>query len=188
MLLGQGNLRLGVLADQLADSLTQLVNNLIELNQEFISENKLYRIVGDEVDFKEFKTEDKEVKVDAIVEVEPVIPPDQETRLNQVLMLYDKFVAQDKPDPQNPAEVKQWQRRKRELQKMILEELDKESYEEILLGEEETESVPEKEKQPTAPKEPLTPQKEPTPSPMPAPQGIMSKIMAKIPILRKIGK
>ncbi len=188
MLLGQGNLRLGVLADQLAESLTQLVNNLIELNQEFISENKLYRIVGDEVDFKEFKTEDKEVKVDAIVEVEPVIPPDQETRLNQVLMLYDKFVAQDKPDPQNPAEVKQWQRRKRELQKMILEELDKESYEEILLGEEGTEPVPAKEKQPRAPKAPLTPPQEATPSVMPAPQGIMSRVMAKIPILQKIVK
>lgn len=60
------------------------------------------------------------------VEVEPVIPPDKTTRLNQVLLMYDKFIAQDKPDPNNSEEVIRWLKRKRELQKMTLEELDKE--------------------------------------------------------------
>ncbi|KPJ55708.1 hypothetical protein AMJ49_06540 [Parcubacteria bacterium DG_74_2] len=181
MLLGQGNLRLITLADQIAEALTQLVNNLIQLNREFIDKNKFYRIVGDEVDFKEFTKEDKEVKVDAIVEIEPIIPPDQETRLNQVLMLYEKFVAEDKPDPNNPDELKQWRKRKRELQKMILEELNKEAYEKVLLGEE-----PET---PSKPKETASPSPEETrPPSQPASPGVMSKIMAKIPILNKIGK
>ena len=53
----------------IATALTRLANNLIQLNQEFLTEDKLYRIVGDDVDFKEFKQQDKEVKVDAVVEI-----------------------------------------------------------------------------------------------------------------------
>jgi len=48
--------------------------------------------------------------------------------------MYDKFIAQDKPDPNNQEEVTRWLKRKRELQKMILEELDKEEYIDVLLG------------------------------------------------------
>lgn len=189
LLLGQGNLRLGSLADNLAEALTRLVNILVDLNREFISEDKLYRVVGDEVDFKTFTKEDKEVKVDAIVEVEPIIPPDPETRLNQVLMLYDKLVAEDKPDPANPEEVKQWRKKKRVLQEMILDEMDYEAYADLLLGEEE----PEPPAKPTAPTpapeikpEEAIPAGEPTPSPIPTPPlGIASRIMAKIPFLRR---
>jgi len=47
-----------------------VANILIQLNREFLSEDKLYRIVGNSVDFKEFKSEDKKVSVDAIVEVD----------------------------------------------------------------------------------------------------------------------
>lgn len=183
MLLGQGNLRLSPVADQIAEALTQLANNLIQLNREFIDKEKLYRIVGDEVDFKTFTEEDKEVKVDALVEIEPIIPPDQETRLNQVLMLYDKLVAEDKPDPKNPEEVKQWQKRKRELQKMILEELGKEAYEEVLLGEEEPKAK--KEVSPERKTEAGKPPALSGTTPMPTQPGIMSRMMAKIPILRK---
>jgi len=111
MLIGQSNLRLSSFVQNLSEALTRLASILIEMNQEFIEENKLYRVVGSDVSFKEFTTEDKEVKVDAVVTVDPVVPPDQETRLNQVLLLYDKFVAQDKPDPNNAAETDQLVRR-----------------------------------------------------------------------------
>lgn len=134
MLLGQSNLRLSMNANNIGIALTRVANILIEMNQEFIDKDKLYRIVGDEVDFKEFTQEDKKVGVDAIIEVEPVIPPDKTARLNQILMLYDKLIAQDKPDPQNPDEVKRWLKRKRTLQQMLLEELDLEQYENALLG------------------------------------------------------
>src|SRR3989338_3513989 len=104
------------------EPLGSLANMLIEMNQEFIEEDKLYRVIGDEVSFKEFTMADKEVKVDAVVTVDPVVPPDQQARLNQSLLLYDKFVAQDKPDPNSPDEVKQWKKRKRAIQEMILED------------------------------------------------------------------
>ena len=134
MLLGQSNLRLSMNAQNISNALTTVANILIQLNREFIGEDKLYRIVGNIVDFKEFKSEDKKIQVDAIVEVEPVIPPDKQARLNQILLLYDKLIAQDKPDQNNPADVKHWLIRKRAIQKMILEELDLDQYVDILLG------------------------------------------------------
>jgi len=151
MLLGQSNLRLSINAQNISNALTTVANILIQLNREFLSEDKLYRIVGNNVNFKEFKSEDKKVHVDAIVEVEPVIPPDKQARLNQILLLYDKFIAQDKPDPSDPVGIKQWLVRKQALQKMILEELDFEQYVDILLGPEMT--VKQQEAEETLPKE-----------------------------------
>jgi hypothetical protein len=139
MLIGQSNLRLSSFAQNLSETLTRLANILIEMNQEFIEEDKLYRVVGDDVSFKEFTSSDKEIKVDAVVAVDPVVPPDQQMRLNQTLLLYDKLVAQDKPDPDNIDELKQWKKRKRVIQEMILEEMDKDAYRAILLGEEKEE-------------------------------------------------
>ncbi|KKU10975.1 MAG: hypothetical protein UX15_C0018G0001, partial [Parcubacteria group bacterium GW2011_GWA1_45_7] len=115
MLIGQSNLRLSSFAQNLSETLSSLANMLIQMNQEFIEEDKLYRVIGDEVSFKEFTMADKEVKVDAVVTVDPVVPPDQQARLNQSLLLYDKFVAQDKPDPNSPDEIKQWKKRKRAI-------------------------------------------------------------------------
>ena len=138
MLLGQSNLRLSMNAQNISNALTTVANILIQLNREFIGEDKLYRIVGNIVDFKEFKSEDKKIQVDAVVEVEPVIPPDKQARLNQILLLYDKLIAQDKPDPNSVEDVKRWLIRKRALQKMILEELDLDQYVDILLGPEIT--------------------------------------------------
>lgn len=134
MLLGQSNLRLSANAQNISIALTTVANILIQLNREFIGEDKLYRIVGNSVDFKEFKSEEKKVQVDAIVEVEPVIPPDKQARLNQILLLYDKLIAQDKPDPNNTEDIKYWLLRKRALQKMLLEELDLDQYVDLLLG------------------------------------------------------
>lgn len=185
VLLGQSNLRLSMNAQNIAVALTHVANILIQLNQEFITEDKLYRLVGKQVDFKEFKKDDKKVAVDAIVEVEPVIPPDKTTRLNQVLLMYDKFIAQDKPEPNNPEEVTRWLRRKRELQKMILEELDKEAYINVLLGPDtEAKHLPQNDPagSPVAagsePNQPLLPQE--------TGQNKIQQLIGKIPILGKM--
>ena len=190
MLIGQSNLRLSSLAQNVAEALTQLANILIDMNREFISEDKLYRIVGDEVSFKEFKTDDKEIKVDAIVEIEPVVPPDQATRLNQAMLLYDKFVAQDKPDPQNPDEVTQWKKRKRAIQEMILDEMDKSAYIAVLLGEEKAEPTKQatEEQPPAAPEPPQLPAGEAGNPPEATPQvkpNFLSRILSKIPAIGK---
>ncbi|MDP2655591.1 MAG: hypothetical protein Q8P17_03600 [bacterium] len=136
MLIGQSNMRLGSFAGNIAFALTRLANNLVQLNQEFLTEDKLYRIVGDDVEFKEFKQQDKEVKVDAVVEIEPVVPPDKQMRLNESLMLHDRFVGGDKPDPNDPDAMKAYKTRKRAIEEMILEATDKEAYKTLFFGEE----------------------------------------------------
>lgn len=185
VLLGQSNLRLSMNAQNIAVALTQVANILIQLNQEFVTEDKLYRLVGKEVSFEEFKKDDKKVVVDAIVEVEPVIPPDKTTRLNQVLLMYDKFIAQDKPDPNNPEEVTRWLKRKRELQKMILEELDKEEYIDVLLGPEaEAKALP----QTNNAQAPVMPSEGQTPPTGPVAPGSnkIRELIGKIPGFNKI--
>lgn len=193
MLLGQSNLRLSINAQNISNALTTVANILIQLNREFLSEDKHYRIVGNSVDFKEFKSEDKKVSVDAIVEVEPVIPPDKQARLNQILLLYDKFIAQDKPDPSDPTGIKQWLIRKRTLQKMILEELDLDQYVDILLGPEITEKQEKSEETPTEPEAvaPVSPssgtlQKETTNKPSVANKNKIRQLIGKIPGLGKM--
>ena len=187
MLIGQSNLRLSSFAQNLSETLTRLANILIEMNQEFIEENKLYRVVGDDVSFKEFTSADKKIKVDAVVAVDPIIPPDQQTRLNQVLLLYDKLVAQDKPDPNNIDEFKQWKKRKRVIQEMILEEMDKEAYRAILLGEEPDELAQKEQERKTEELPVITepkalPEKSLPATPQPQPS-FMKKILSRIPFI-----
>lgn len=50
-----------------------------------------------------------------------------------MLELYKIFVVDDQPDPNNPEEVKFYKTKKREFQKMILNEFDKGEYENVLL-------------------------------------------------------
>ncbi len=193
MLLGQSNLRLSMNAQNISNALTTVANILIQLNREFIGEDKLYRIVGNIVDFKEFKSEDKKIHVDAVVEVEPIIPPDKQARLNQILLLYDKLIAQDKPDPSNIEDVKRWLIRKRALQKMILEELDLDQYVDILLGPEltqiqgKTEEVPLNEKivAPVAPSNGTLPTQTSS-TPRVANQNKIRELIGKIPGLGKM--
>jgi len=190
MLIGQSNLRLSSFTQNLSEALTRLASMLVEMNQEFISEDKFCRVVGSDVDFKEFTMADKEVKVDAVVTVDPAIPPDQETRLNQVLLLYDKFIAQDKPDPNNAEETAQWKRRKRMLQEMILEEMGKSAYIAVLLGEEKAEPTKQatEEQPPAAPEPPQLPAGEAGNPPEVTPQvkpNFLSRILSKIPAIGK---
>lgn len=195
LLLMQTNIRFSLLVRQLEIAMTQMVNNLIELNQEFLTKDKSYRLVGKEVDFKEFKQADKKVKVDARVEIEPKVEKTPRQRREEIIELYKIFVGEDKPDPQNEKEVERWKIRKRTFQKMILEEFDKEQYEDLILGLEE--EAKEKEK-PEAPKEtpeapPIVPETPPIalprpalpPGGTPAPTGIRG-LMAKIPLIKKI--
>lgn len=187
MLIGQSNLRLSSFAQNLSETLTRLANILIEMNQEFIEEDKLYRVVGDDVSFKEFTSSDKEIKVDAVVAVDPVVPPDQQMRLNQTLLLYDKLVAQDKPDPNNIDELKQWKKRKRVIQEMILEEMDKDAYRAILLGEEKEEPAQNQterksEESPVAAKVEALPEKSLPTLPQSQPSFI-KKVLSRIPFI-----
>jgi hypothetical protein len=106
------------------------------------------------------------------------------------MLLYDKFVAQDKPDPQNSEEVKQWKKRKRAIQEMILDEMDKAAYTSVLLGEEESEPTkqPIEEQPPAAPEPPQLPVGEAGNPPEGQPvqkASFLKQILSKIPAIGK---
>ncbi len=192
MLINQSNLRLNLLAGNVSQALSQLANILIAMNRVFLDKDKLYRVIGDEATFKEFKMADKDVKVDAIVEIDPVVPPDQQGRLNQVMLMYDKFVAEDKPDPNSPEEVLGWKKRKRFIQEMILDELDKSAYKTAILGKEITTLPPPKLQEaspsplPDSPQPPASPMLNLPPEPMPAAKpGFIQRMLQKIPFITK---
>ncbi len=183
LLLLQTNIRFSLLLRQFEIATTQLTNNLIQLNQEFLTKDKAYRLIGDEVEFKEFKQSDKEVKVDAIVEIEPQVEKTPMQKQTEILMLYKTFVAEDKPDVADPEAVKQWQIKKRTLQKLLLEEVGKEQYEDLILG-------PEKNKEPEKPPEvpPVPPAEIPIPAgevAPPAQPGLGKRVISRIPLLNR---
>lgn len=136
LLLMQTSIRFSQFVRQLETSMTDVVNIMIELNREFLPETKAYRLLGDDVDFKEFKS--KQVKVDARVEIEPKPELTPEQRKAEALGLYKVFVADDQPDANNPDSVNQYKRKKKALQRLILDEHDKSAYADILVGPEET--------------------------------------------------
>ena len=162
LLLMQTNIRFSLLLHQFEIALTQLINNLIELNKEFITKDKVYRLVGKDIVFKEFKKEDKKVKIDAKVEIEPQVEETPEKRKIDIMELYKIFVTEDKPEAENIKEIEQWKIRKKTLQKKILEEFGMEEYEDLIIGKNEKEENQESLIQ--------TPIQTPTPTPTPTTQ------------------
>ena len=125
LLLMQTSIRFSQFVRNLEASLSDVVNIMIELNRKFLPEEKVYRLLGDDVDFKEFKS--KQVKVDARVEIEPKPELTPEQRKAEALGLYKVFVADDAPDPNNQdqAVIGAYKKKKRALQRLILDEHDK---------------------------------------------------------------
>ncbi len=201
LLLMQTSIRFSLLLRQLEIAMTQIVNNLIGLNSEFLTEDKEYRLIGKEIDFKTFTQKDKEIQVDAIVEIDPAPDDTPEKKKEDVLRLYRIFVAEDKPDPANPEELAQWKTKKRTLQKMILEEFGKEQYEDLIIGlekkEKTEEAVPAANPQ-TPPEMPIipgagpmipaAPGTAPMPAAIPQDQSRIKEILKKIPLLNRITK
>ena len=135
LLLMQSNIRFSGIVRQLEIAYTELVNALIEMNQEFLGESKSFRILGDDFRFQEFTTQEREVKIDAIVEVMPKREKGPEQEAKEVVELYELLVTQDQPDPNNQIEMMQWKEKKTEMQKLILQKFDYEDYEDILVKE-----------------------------------------------------
>ncbi len=196
LLLMQTNIRFSLLVRQFEIAVTKLVNSLIEMNQQFLTEDKSYRLVGDEVEFKEFKTEDKKVRVDAKVEIDPVIEKTPYEKQKDVFELYKIFVAEDKPDPQDQEAIEQWKIKKRTFQKMILEEYDLEPYIDLILGPEEKDKKEEEKTAITFPAETSAPPIAVPSTEMPPgltggtlpetpPTGIR-RVLSKIPFLKRI--
>jgi len=132
MLLMQSNIRFSQFIKQMKEWLTDIANASIEMNRAFLSEAKAYRVMGDDIDFKEFTDEDRDVIVDADVEVEIKQEKSQMEEIREMRDLYDLFVGSDKPNEQDPEDVKRWTARKNELQRMLLEAYGKDKYAKLL--------------------------------------------------------
>lgn len=141
ILLQQTQIRFSQMVRQMETSITDVVNILIKMNQKFLTESKGYRILGDDVEFKDFTDESREVMVDARVEIEPKQEKGPEKRKEEVLELYKIFVGEDQPQDGDAEGLEKWKQKKREMQKMVLEVYDKSQYEDVLLGLEKLEEA-----------------------------------------------
>lgn len=133
LLLMQSNIRFSQFVRQLEIAMTELAEILIGMNKEFLPEKKTMRLVGEDVNFEDFTADDKEVNVDARVEIDVKQDKTTEQRKGEAKELYEMFVVNDRPDPKNEEAMKAWKQKKRTLEQLILEEYGKEEYEEALI-------------------------------------------------------
>lgn len=132
LLLMQTNIRFSLLVRQMEIAYTDLVNGLIQLNKVMLGEEKSFRILGKNFRFGEFKAEDKNIEVDARVDISPKKEKSAEQESKEVLEMYKLLVVDDKPDVQDQAAVDVWKKKKQVLQRLIVEKLGYEEYADIL--------------------------------------------------------
>lgn len=147
LLLMQTNIRFSLMVRQLEIAVTEVVNAMIEMNQEFLEEDLAMRILGQDFRFDEFTLADKQVIVDARVDIRPKREKTPEQESKEVLEMYKLFVVEDKPEEgATPEEVMIHKKKKNVLQRLIVEKFGYEEYADILAPE-----MKEEEQQPEAP-------------------------------------
>lgn len=132
ILLMQTNIRFSLLVRQMEIAITELANALIQMNREFLGDEKSFRILGKKVRWGKFTKEDKNVEVDAFVDVVPKKEKTAEQEAKEVLEMYKLFVVDDKPEGGTPEEVKAWKKKKAVLQKLIVEKMGYDEYADVL--------------------------------------------------------
>ena len=133
LLLMQTNIRFSLTVRQLEIAMTEMINSLIQMNQEFLEEDMAMRILGENFRFAEFSQDDKKVVVDARVKIKPRREKSPEQESKEVMDLYENFVINDKPEAgADPDEIELWKKKKHVLQRLIVEKLGYEKYIDIL--------------------------------------------------------
>lgn len=135
ILLMQTNIRFSLLVRQMEIAIKDLANAFIQLNREFLGDEKSFRIVGKKIKWGKFTKEDKAIELDAYVSVKPKKEKTAEQEAKEVLEMYKLFVVDDKPEGGSEAEVKAWKKKKHTLQKLIAEKMGYEDYADILAPE-----------------------------------------------------
>jgi len=132
LLLGQSNQGMSLPIKNLRKTLNTLVSIYIQMYKKWLTSDKLYRLTGED-DFKSFHMSDKEVSIDAEVDIEAVVPKDRNQRVAELQLLWQMLIE---PGPvgggEDPEQVAIWADRKGKTEKLIVEELGDERYLEIL--------------------------------------------------------
>lgn len=132
ILLMQTNIRFSLLVRQMEIAIGELANAFIQMNRAFLGDEKSFRILGKKVRWGKFTKEDKNVEVDAFVDVVPKKEKSAEQESKEVLEMYKLFVVDDKPEGGTPEEVIAWKKKKAVLQKLIVEKMGYEEYADVL--------------------------------------------------------
>lgn len=134
ILLMQTNIRFSLIVRQYEIAIKDLVNAIIEMNQEFLGEEKSMRLLGKKIRWSKFTQEDKKVQVDAYVDVTVKKEKSAEQEAKEVLELYKLFIVDDKPEGEtDPLKIAAWNKKKNTLQKLIVEKMGYEDYADILV-------------------------------------------------------
>lgn len=146
ILLQQTNIRFSLLVRQMEIAITELVNGLIQMNQQFLGDEKSFRIVGKKLRWGKFSKEDKEITVDASVDIVPKQEKSPEQQSKEVMEMYKLFVVDDKPEGGTPVEIAAWKKKKNVLQRLIAEKMGYGEYADILAPNLPEETKPEEAK------------------------------------------
>jgi hypothetical protein len=146
MLLLQTNIRLGLVLRQLEIAMTEMVQSFVQMNQQFLGEEKSIRLVGKKLKWSKFTEQDKEMMVDAYVSIKPKKEKTAEQEAKEAFELYKLLVVDDKPEGGDERVVMTWNKKKAVLQRLIVEKMGYEELVDVLAPEEIV--VPKKEEAP----------------------------------------
>lgn len=133
ILLAQTNIRLSLIVRQMEIAFTELVMALIQMNKEFLGEEKSIRLVGKKLKWSKFTKEDKNIPVDARVSIKPKREKSAEQETKEVFEMYKMFVADAKPEGGDEEEMETWRNKKDALERLIVEKMGYEAYIDILV-------------------------------------------------------
>ena len=121
MLLAQTGIRLSLLLRQLKIVMKELSNALIQMNQEFLTEDLDYRITGDKTEWKTFRAGAREVNMDARVTIEQKIEKSAVQTANETIALYQALITDEIPlmAQAGGKQLEEFDRKKRVMQKFL---------------------------------------------------------------------
>ena len=137
MLLLQTNIRFSLLVRQMEIAFEDMVNAMIEMNQEFLGDQMEYRITGTKIKFGRFGNDAKQIGIDARVNITPKPEKSAQQEANETISLYKLLITDEIPLLANatPEEVKDFKRKKRVMQSMLIKAFGRAKYEKEIMGE-----------------------------------------------------
>jgi len=144
LLLLQTNIRFSLLVRQMEIAFTDLINAMIQMNQEFLGDEMGYRLTGTKISFKTFGADAKQVGVDARVDISPKPEKSAAQEANETVALYKALVTDEIPllKGATPEEIAEFKRRKRVMQKMLVQAFGKGKYVNEIMGKEVATATP----------------------------------------------